>query len=157
MCRQAGKRRRGFGPKFRFLSRPNDSFPRSKNLGQTCAGNHIASETAGVVPGQSRLRHRSSAALGIALHAIGHILRKHHRIGEKENFVLPQAILNDIVRVHKIHRNVLFEEGAIQAKQRIAFGIAELGERRLRASHHRGKAVIKNGNLPLRWRGVQNV
>ena len=106
----------------------DDVFSRAENFGQTRAGNHLACKTPGVIPRQARLGHRSPTTLDIAFNAIRDILRQHHRVRKKKNFVLFEVVGGYIFGTNEVHRNVLFEEDSVETQKRVALCMPQLGK-----------------------------
>ena len=57
--------------------------------------------------------------------------------------------MDDVLRVDKVHGDLLFEEGPVEAEERVPHCVAQFGEGRLRSPDHGGEPVEKNRDL--RW------
>src|SRR2546422_4614155 len=142
--RQAGG---WFNQDLSLFNRANKFLPCAEDLRQPEPGNRVGGKPALVVPGQARLGNGGPAVFHIARYSLRNLAREHHRKRQKQDFVAGEPVMDDVLRVDKVHGDLLFEEGPVEAEERVPHCVAQFGEGRLRSPDHGGEPVEKNRDL----------
>src|SRR5271157_56356 len=153
----AGEASRRIDHQLRLLHRRNLLFASTEYIRQTVTGNYGACVASLIVPSEASLGHRRAAALYESLHAAGNISAQHDGKGQKENFVLGEAAVGDVLGADEVNGYVLLEEGAMKTHQRVTLGVAEFRKRRFGAADHVGKPIVEDRHLGGRGLGGENL